>query len=224
MKRIIMIVLAAVLVVTGVFALCACAEEGQSQTPPEVVTSEGDAEPVEPDDAEPQARADGERFEGTVLIEGSEESVMCEHKIGSFGYEIDFYYEQFEFSTGEGMDCYQWKNDDMNEMPKNIITISHAGNEAASLANSIADSMRENGFATVEVNSGELAGMAAYVVSSSGYSGDLYGSDAIINTYVIPIDAENSLFVETQFTVESEEGVGARMLGMLSTIKLVTES
>ena len=99
-----------------------------AETPAEPAATQ--TEPAETPEAEAfPARADGERFEDVIMIEGMEETVQYEHvKSAAFGFEMDYDYENFVRQSDAKSERFVSVWDDPNA-PENYIEVrSDTGN------------------------------------------------------------------------------------------------
>ncbi len=91
------------------------------------VQSSAETEPVTP-------RADGERFEDTILIEGMEEPVKYEHLINSkIGIEMDYDYEQFVRTSEGDREVFTSVYDDA-ENAENYLEVTYSADDAETVA------------------------------------------------------------------------------------------
>lgn len=192
---------------------CGCVGEEKPDTPdtpaPSVTVSQTDGETT--------GSAD-ESFEMSVFIEGMEEKVPARVYEGD-GWTMNWCYEQFEHSAGEGMECFGWNYDDPDELPRNILIISRT-TQSAEEAAAATEAALKTEYGRVESESAEWAGQNCTFLHAGEYTGTLYGSDTLCEYRFLPAPDGGAFIAETRYTLESAEGVGARIGAMLDTFRL----
>ena len=94
-------------------------------------------------------RPEGERFEGTIMMEGMEEPVKYEHiKSPAIGIEMDYDYENFTRQSGPASECFISVYDNADS-PENYLELIYTEENADSAAASIAERPQERGCAVV---------------------------------------------------------------------------
>ncbi len=165
-------------------------------------------------------RADGERFEEIIMLEGMEEPVGYEHaKSDALGFELDFEYDYFVRHSEADREYFVADGEDPAD-PWNYFEIKY--NQAN--ANMAADAMSavlSDAYDTVESEEYTLdqAGQCICISASGAKDGKApFGS--LQNVYIIPT-GEGSLVAEVHCTLESAEGYGSRALYSLNTLSLI---
>lgn len=161
----------------------------------------------------------GEHFEGTVTLEGTEQTVHYEAiRNDALGFEMGYDYENFVRHSEA--DCERfisaWDNPDNPEI---YLEITHSSDDAETTAASIAETLS----AQYNVSRWE------YTLDRAGDCIDLRGEVdkegqmsiwELQMVYIIP--ADNGCFVAWgHYTQESAEGCGARFRGMMHTFAVL---
>ena len=167
------------------------------------------------------ARQNGERFEATVVLEGMEETIRCEHIVNdSLGIEMDYDYESFLRLSEGGRECFISFYDDPQQ-PLNRLEVTFTPQDAEAAAGAVSASLsgayeviREN--RTLQ-NAGDCT-----VIDASREKGTDRMPDLLQTVYVIPAPG-GSIVAAAQYTVEGAEGFGARISQMMNTLALIGE-
>ena len=210
-KKIMASVISACMVITLTTALCGC---GRKESPAAPQASAPDAESAAA--AEPR-RADGERFEAAILLEGMEEMVHLEHiRNETLGFELDYDYEALvRYSEAERerfISCYETP-----ENAWNYLDIQRDTGNAELVASAVSAALSEK-FGTVEMQVWTLenAGECLRIEASGGRE----DFSALQTVYIVPA-GEGCLIAATHCTFESAEGFGARFDSIMNTLSLI---
>ncbi len=164
---------------------------------------------------EEAGREDGERFEGVIILEGTEETVNYEHaKNSALGFEIDYEYESLtRVSSSEGEKFISIYEDENNASNYLEIVYSMANFEAT--VENVSEELSANYEISTEEHSFGNVGICKriYATNPKDNSGNLQ------TVYVIPC-GEGSLIATEHYTFESAEGFGRRFDNMLDTLKI----
>ena len=175
-----------------------------------------------PDTVEPEAETgmkDGERYEATILLEGSEEKVGYEHAISkNVGFEIDFEYDSLNRVTESDRERFNSVFDSVEDA-WNYLDITASAESADSVAEALTASL-SNDFDSVEKHpitldkSGECIYILAY--------GAKDGSGKMQAVFVVPA-TDGCRVAEAHYTIESAEGFGARFGNMMNTFSPIAK-
>ena len=195
-------------VITGTARICTEAADGTAAAADPAAAAESDL-----------ALRPGEHFEGTVPLEGTEQTVHYEAiRNDALGFEMGYDYENFVRHSEA--DCERfisaWDNPDNPEI---YLEITHSSDDAETTAASIAETLS----AQYNVSRWE------YTLDRAGDCIDLRGELdkegqmsiwELQMVYIIP--ADNGCFVAWgHYTQESAEGCGARFRGMMHTFAVL---
>ena len=161
----------------------------------------------------------GEHFEGTVPLEGTEQTVHYEAiRNDALGFEMGYDYENFVRHSEADCETFisDWDNPDNPEI---YLEITHSSDDAETTAASIAETLS----AQYDVSRWE------YTLDRAGDCIDLRGEldkegqmsiRELQMVYIIP--ADDGCFVAWgHYTQESAEGSGARFRGMMHTFAVL---
>ena len=194
--------------ITGTARICTEAADGTAAAADPAAAAESDL-----------ALQPGEHFEGTVPLEGTEQTVHYEAiRNDVLGFEMGYDYENFVRQSEA--DCERfisvWDNPDNPEI---YLEITHSSDDAETTAASIAETLS----AQYNVSRWE------YTLDRAGDCIDLRGELdkegqmsiwELQMVYIIP--ADNGCFVAWgHYTQESAEGSGARFRGMMHTFAVL---
>jgi hypothetical protein len=194
--------------ITGTARICTEAADGTAAAADPAAAAESDL-----------ALQPGEHFEGTVPLEGTEQTVHYEAiRNDALGFEMGYDYENFVRQSEA--DCERfisvWDNPDNPEI---YLEITHSSDDAETTAASIAETLS----AQYNVSRWE------YTLDRAGDCIDLRGELdkegqmsiwELQMVYIIP--ADDGCFVAWgHYTQESAEGCGARFRGMMHTFAVL---
>ena len=165
-----------------------------------------------------EGHSDGDRFEVTVTAEGAEEKANMEHLTGKYAsYVIDWFCDDFTYSSGEGSDCFTW-NYDGDELI-NYMAISEALEYNRSDLSDLVEQNAAGEFDVIVRADAKIASYDAILLSCTQPSSVIWPDNAVADYYFIDCGA-SCLMIELHYSTESAEGVGSRMKRMLETLEL----
>ena len=195
-------------VITGTARICTEAADGTAAAADPAAAAESDL-----------ALRPGEHFEGTVPLEGTEQTVHYEAiRNDALGFEMGYDYENFvrHSEADRARFISAWDNPDNPEI---YLEITHSSDDAETTAASIAETLS----AQYNVSRWE------YTLDRAGDCIDLRGELdkegqmsiwELQMVYIIP--ADDGCFVAWgHYTQESAEGCGARFRGMMHTFAVL---
>lgn len=170
----------------------------------EVATSEAETE-NNTDNNAVTSRQDGERFEGVIMLEGTEETVKYEHvRNDVLGFELDYDYESLARRSEADKESFISIYDDAND-PWNYLEVTYRAENADSVTASISDELSKD----YDISSSPFeltnAGTCTRIdASGSGNSGTPNGLQTV---YIVPA-GDGTLVATAHYTFESAEGFG----------------
>ena len=195
----------------------------QETTPAAETPAAPQSEPTEPA-AKPEAeafpaRADGERFEDVITIEGMEETVQYEHvKSAAFGFEMDYDYENFVRQSDAKSERFVSVWDDPNA-PENYIEVRSDTGSAELVADVIIVTLSQDYDIRQEYRELERAGQCIHIAAEV-IKGTDQMSEHLQYVYVIPAPDGCRVVTEHCFIADCE-GLLRRFDYMLSTLSVV---
>ena len=164
----------------------------------------------------------GERFEGTIILEGMDEPVQYEH-IGNeaLGFEMDYDYENFVRYTEQDSErlISIW---DKPDNPEIYIEITRSAENAETTAASIRETLSAEYDASMEQSTLDSAGECIEIRAEVDHNNQM-SLWQLQMVYVIPTSDGGSLVVWGHYTVESADGMGARLSGMINSIEVMAQ-
>ena len=193
-------------------------EDAAQNTPAE--TDEAPAAPAEtPAAATWPARADGERFEDVIMIEGIEEAVRYEHvKSAAFGFEMDYDYENFVRHTDADRERFVSVWDNAAE-PENYIEVRSDTGNAELVADAIIAGLSGDYEVRQEYRELARAGQCIHIAADIIKGTDRM-ADHLQYIYVIPAADGCRVVTEHCFVVDCE-GLLRRFSYMLNTLTVL---
>ncbi len=213
------IVLALTLLLAAI--LCGCGKKEAEAKPAEPVSTGTPASrptPTEPPEIGADAgRLDGERFEGTVILEGMEETVRYEHvRDEDIGFELDYEYEVLERHRASDREYFLSRYDDPDD-PWNYLEVTYSAEDADGAASAvIAELSKDFDAVTSEALTLDRAGECVRIDASGAKAGGA-PAGSLERVYIVPA-ADGCRIATAHFTVESAEGFGARFAAMMDTL------
>ena len=161
-------------------------------------------------------RKDGERFESTLMLEGMEETIKCEHiRNEELGFELDYDYETFSRKKEADYERLLSIYDDADE-PYNYLDVTFSKEEGESVSKTISEELSKEYDISQDSFKLENAGGCIRInASTTKAQGDI--SNLMQVVYIIPT-SEGSLIATAHYTFESAEGFGTRMADIVNTI------
>ena len=236
-KRVVMILLIAALVLS--LAGCGKAPAVQNMTPAAEAQPAADektpAAETPPEAAEPQsepsapsetpeaatwpARADGERFEDVIMIEGMEETVHYEHiRNAALGFEMDYDYELFARQSDADRERFVSVWDNAAD-PQDYLEVRSDTGNAELVADAIISSLSGEYDVRQEYRELDRAGKCIHIAADV-----IKGTDRMPEhlqyVYVIPASDGCRVVTEHCFVADSE-GILRRFSYMLNTLSIL---
>lgn len=169
---------------------------------------------------EKTTRQVGERFEGTIILEGMDETVKYEHiRNDTLGFEMDYDYENFSRSTEQ--DCERlisvWDNPDNPEI---YIEITRNAENAETTAASICEALSAEYDISMEQSTLNGAGECIEIRAEADHNNQM-SIWQLQMVYIIPSYNGGNLVVWGHYTLESADCFGARLYNMINTLEIV---
>lgn len=159
-------------------------------------------------------RADGERFDGTIMLEGMEETIHYEHVVNNdLGFEIDYEYEDLNRKTLADREIFISIYDDEND-PSNYLEVSQSDLPVDTVITNLRIELSQTADIETETRTLENAGEVTYIEASSKDGNML---NQIQSVYVIPA-GNGTIVARCHFSIEAAEGFGGRFRQMLNTL------
>ena len=214
--------LAAALLLTA--ALGGCGKGGTAQEPepslntePASQTETATPEPTSAETPESAGRADGERFEAVIVLEGMEETVQYEHiKNDALGFEMDYEYESFTRESGADRERFISVYDDP-ENPENYLDVTYSPEKPDAVASSVTEALSGEYEPYQETLELERAGSCLRIEASEVKGGGTM-AEKLQTVYIIPA-GEGSIVATVHCAIEAAEGFGHRFAYMLNTLE-----
>ena len=165
---------------------------------------------------------DGDRFQGTIMIEGMEEQVNYEHVIDKkIGVELDYEYEYLAKSSENDTLVFTSVYDDA-ENPRNYLEISFSPETDISLIEAYSPELAKD-YEEVTATDFQNASSTDVPTQLDAFvsKGEAEPADSLQRIYIIPVDGGCIVGV-AHFTVESAEGFGNRF-GTIMRSLVVTD-
>ena len=219
MKRntLMMLLTAALIYALLLTALSGCGKKDDASQPAEPTES---AEPAEPTEAAPAVeRQDGERYEGTVSIEGMEETVQYEHlRNADAGFEMAYDYERFERTSAGNIERFVSVYDDAAN-PENYLEVTYNVNDAETVAAAVSEVLSKDYEIIREPFTLDGAGECIRIDASANVGGKTM-PDYLQMVYIIPAADGCRVATEHYYAVGSE-GFGVRFRAMMNTLSVL---
>lgn len=191
----------------------------EAQTPAQETTPTAETPAAKPEAEAFPARADGERFEDVIMIEGMEETVQYEHvKSAAFGFEMDYDYENFVRQSDAKSERFVSVWDDPNA-PENYIEVRSDTGNAELVADVIIATLSQDYDIRQEYRELERAGQCIHIAAEV-IKGTDQMSEHLQYVYVIPAPDGCRVVTEHCFAVDCE-GLLRRFSYMLNTLSVV---
>ena len=161
-------------------------------------------------------RKDGERFETTIMIEGTEDTVQYEHVINEeIGFELDYECDSLVREKGAGVEKIISIYDDASQ-PDNYLEVTYSKESAEDAAKSISEELSKEYEILQESCELNNAGSSITLVTTTAKE-DCSTPSRLQKVYIIPT-SEGSLIATSHYTLESAEGFGHRFSYIVNTI------
>ena len=191
----------------------------EAQTPAQETTPAAETPAAKPEAEAFPARADGERFEDVIMLEGMEETVQYEHvNSAAFGFEMDYDYENFVRQSDAKSERFVSVWDDPNA-PENYIEVRSDTGNAELVADVIIATLSQDYDIRQEYRELERAGQCIHIAAEV-IKGTDQMSEHLQYVYVIPAPDSCRVVTEHCFAVDCE-GLLRRFSYMLNTLSVV---
>ena len=165
------------------------------------------------------SRADGERYESTIILEGMEEKVQYEHAVSrSLGFEIDYEYEFYTRYSSAERECFISVYDDAGN-PEDYLEIEYWAESADAVVASISEELSKEYEISTDIYELDNAGPCTRIDASANVGGQTM-PEHLQKVYIIP-DGEGAIVGTAHYNIEGAEGTGRRFMYMMNTIKLL---
>ena len=199
-------------------ALTACGRKNDDAQPPEESTPPVETAEAAEETAAPE-RADGERFEDVITIEGMEETIQLEHVINeTAGFAMDYDYEGFVRRSEADRERFIWSYDDP-EKPENFVEVSYSAENAQTVADTIEKELSES-YEVYRDTTVLSSGCECIRMDASAVAGGANTADVIQAVYVIPA-ADGCRVARIQYIPEGSDGFGIRLAYLVNTITVM---
>lgn len=203
-----------VLITALVLSLAACGKAPAAESPAPAAGAGETAETA----TEP-ARQDGERYEGTITLEGMEQTVPYEHVLNrTAGFEMDYDYEKFvRYSEAERERFISVWDDPEN--PAYYLEVTASREDAETAAAAIAEELSKD----YQINRGSLELVHAgscIRIGASEVKGGGYTADQMQMVYVIPA-SDGCRIAAAHYGFDSADLFGARFRAMVNTLSVI---
>ena len=201
--------------------ICGCGgQKNQEESSAAILNPEpiSSSESAGSSEAEEQTgRKDGERFEETVMIEGTAETVKYEHvKNETIGFEIDYEYESFTRSAESDRVRFISVYDSADN-PWNYLDVTYSAKGVDDVAASISEELSKDYEVTKDSITLEGVGSCTRI-EASGANGETAGK--LVTAYVIPA-ADGCRIATAHYTFESADGFGKRFFNMMNAMTVI---
>lgn len=161
-------------------------------------------------------RKDGERFETTIMIEGTEDTVQYEHiRNEEVGFELDYECDSLVREKGAGVEKIISIYDDASQ-PDNYLEVTYSKESAEDAAKSISEELSKEYEILQESCELNNAGSSIKIVATTAKE-NCSTPSKLQTVYIIP-SSEGSLIATSHYTLESAEGFGHRFAYIVNTI------
>ena len=167
-------------------------------------------------------RADGERFETVIVVEGMEETVQYKHVVSdTVGFEMDYDYERFTRHGG-------WRSErfvsiyEEAEYPEDYFEVTYSDKDADAVTAAIVAELSKEYDVVKERVTLDRAGDCVLIDASEAKDGG--GTpERLQAVYVIPAE-DGCRVAAAHYAVEGAEGFGRRFTYLAHTLEVVERS
>ncbi len=161
----------------------------------------------------------GERFEGTIILEGMDEIVNYEHiRNDTLGFEMDYDYENFIRTEGQDSERLVSVWDDPQN-PEIYIEITRSAEDAETTTASIRETLSAEYDVKTERSELDGAGECIEIRAETDHQNEM-SIRQLQMVYVISAGQDGSLVAWGHYTLESADGFGTRLYNMINSIAL----
>ncbi|MBQ7143521.1 MAG: hypothetical protein IJR65_00015 [Oscillospiraceae bacterium] len=166
-------------------------------------------------------RADGERFETVIRIEGMDETVWYEHiRNEALGFEMDYDFESLTRRSEADRERFISIYDDPDD-PWNYLEVTRTAEDAETAAATVRAALSEAYELTESTRELEYAGVCLRI-EASVIKGTNLMADQLQGVYIIPA-GDGCLLVTEHTSIESAEGFGRRFSYLIDTIRVISD-
>ena len=212
-------------------AACGTAPSAENETPAAEPQSTETVEPSETEEprdgaaetfepAAETARQDGERYEGTIMLEGMEQTVRYEHIVNkTAGFEMDYDYETFVRHSEEDRERFVLAWDKDPENPEYYLEVTCSTEDAETVAAATGEELSKDYEITWGVIELDRAG-SCIRIGASEIKGGGFTADQMQMVYIIPTD-DGCLIATAHYGADSSDLFGARFRAMVNTLSVI---
>ncbi len=165
------------------------------------------------------ARADGEQFEGVIMIEGMEEVVAYEHIINeSLGFEMDYDYNSFERRSDNNRERFISVYDDPANI-ENYLDVEYRAEDYGTVCASVSESLSEEYEIITETYTLDNAGDCTRI-DASCIKGTNEMPEQLQMVYIIPA-GDGCIVGTAHYYIVGSEGFGKRFSAMMHTLSVI---
>ena len=165
------------------------------------------------------ARADGERFEDVIWLEGMEEPVKYEHAVNNaLGFEIDFDYESFVRRSEADKEMFISVYDDINN-PGDYLEVEYRPENIDTVTASISDELSKEYEISTDTYELDKAGNCTRIDASACIGGKEM-PERLKKVYIVPA-GEGTLVGTAHYFIDAAEGFGRRFDYMINTLSII---
>ena len=217
-------VLSALLIAALLLSMGGCGRDDRAASPAAPAgstdpagTGEGE---VSSETGQVTSRRDGERFEGTIMIEGMEETVRYEHvRNDVIGFEMDYDYENFVRHSESDRESFVSCWDDP-EHPENYLEVRFSPQNAETAAAAVGGELsRDYDIYRDDSLFLDRAGACIHIDASADIGG-LTMPERLQAVYIVPAP-DGCRVVRAHYSIEGAEGFGRRFRCLMDTFSAI---
>ncbi len=165
------------------------------------------------------SRKDGERFEGVIMLEGTEETVNYEHAVNdALGVEIDYEYEALARNSQSDKESFISIYDDASN-PWNYLEITFSPENIDTVVASISDELSKEYEISTDTYELDKAG-ACTVIDASAAVGGKEMPKHLQKVFLIPT-SDGTVIGRAHYHIEAAEGFGHSFDYMMNTLGII---
>ena len=197
--------------------LCGCGRQKAETEPAPSVSPTASASV--PEAAAEAERADGERFEAVIEIEGMAETIQLQHiRNETAGFAMDFDCEFFVRESESDRECFVWGYDDVVP-PENYLEVSYSKEDAETVAAAVSEALSRDYAVTRETVTLDRAGDSIRLDASAAADGS--GTTEVLQAvYIIPAP-DGCRVARLHYIAEGSDGFGRRLSYLVNTISVM---
>ena len=161
-------------------------------------------------------RADGERYEDVIMLEGMEETVNYEHAANAdLGIGIDLEYESLARKKSADSERFVSIYDDANK-PENYLELTRSTESAEAAVERISNELSKEYDLYKDEITLDNAGRCLRIDASAEVGGQVM-PEQLQKVYIIPT-SDGCIIGTAHYSIEAAEGFGHRFLYMMNTL------